>query len=213
MPHSFGGISAYDGHRSGVGRVVTDATWHHFVNINLVGDIGEPEGTVKSLGFLASASGQAHFEEIKTYYRNIATWLARPENISCMNSRLVIKLVKAGEAPLGANEGLKKAASLLPASRILEGYVAVDQLMNTIGEISKVVDNPDPPPAFPKIDAPVAVVAGPVGSDTFQMDIAAPMPFVVAVKDVIMAAQAGPPPAGPPEETGEAPAGTAPADG
>lgn len=95
VPHSFGGITAYDGHRAGVGRVVTDATWHHFVNINLVGDIGEPVGSVKSLGFLASASGQAHLEEIKTYFRNLATWMARPENISCMNSRLVLKLVKA----------------------------------------------------------------------------------------------------------------------
>ena len=31
VPHSFGGICAYDGHLAGVGRVVTDATWHHFL--------------------------------------------------------------------------------------------------------------------------------------------------------------------------------------
>jgi hypothetical protein len=35
---TFGAICAYDGHRANVGRVVTDATWHHFVNINLIGD-------------------------------------------------------------------------------------------------------------------------------------------------------------------------------
>lgn len=121
----------------------------------------------------------------------------------------VIELLKAGEAPLGANEGLKKAASLLPASRVLEGYVAVDHLMNTIGDISKVVDSPDAPPAFPKIDAPVAVVAGPAGGDTFQVDIAAPMPVVIAIKDTIMAAQGG---GAPPADGGEEPKGTA-ADG
>ena len=34
----FPGISAYDGHRAGIGRVVCDSTWHHFVNINLTGE-------------------------------------------------------------------------------------------------------------------------------------------------------------------------------
>ena len=87
--HSFGGISAYDGHRASVGRVVTDATWHHFVNINLVGDESEPVGDPKRLGFLFSAQGQAHLEEIKAYYRNIAVWISRPANIVCMNRRLI----------------------------------------------------------------------------------------------------------------------------
>ena len=88
---TFGGICAYDGHRAGIGRVVTDATWHHFVNVNLIGlfnDGGLPPGHVWRNGFLSSASGQAHFEEIKAYYRNLAVWLSRPERIRCMNSRL-----------------------------------------------------------------------------------------------------------------------------
>jgi len=93
QPHSFGGISAYDGHRAGVGRVVTDATWHHFVNVNLVGDLGMPVGDPKHFGFLASAQGQAHFEEIKAYYRNIAIWISPPSLIACMNRRLVWWLV------------------------------------------------------------------------------------------------------------------------
>ncbi len=90
---SFGGIAAYDGHRAGIGRVVTDATWHHFVNVNIVGDTRVAPGNVKSYGFLASPQGQAHFEEIKAYYRNLATWLARPERIQCMNTRLSWDLV------------------------------------------------------------------------------------------------------------------------
>ncbi len=88
LPQNFGGICAYDGHRAGRGRVVTDATWHHFVNVNLTGRQAAPPGSVKRMGFLASPAGQAHFEQIKSYYRNLAVWLARPERIACMNERL-----------------------------------------------------------------------------------------------------------------------------
>jgi hypothetical protein len=35
---TFGAIAAWDGQRVGKGRVVVDATWHHFFNINLTGD-------------------------------------------------------------------------------------------------------------------------------------------------------------------------------
>ncbi len=86
VAQSFGAISAYDGHRAGVGRVVTDATWHHFVNVNLIGELGA--SGVKSMGFLASASGQAHFDSIKAYYRNIAVWIASPERHRCFSRRL-----------------------------------------------------------------------------------------------------------------------------
>src|SRR5690606_3506368 len=33
-----GAVGAYDGRRCGVGRVVVDSTWHHFFDINLIGD-------------------------------------------------------------------------------------------------------------------------------------------------------------------------------
>jgi hypothetical protein len=82
-------ICAYDGHRAGVGRVVTDATWHHFVNINLIGQIGLPETTVKGQGFLWSAVGQAHLEAIKAYYRNIAVWIARVGDHVCFRRKLL----------------------------------------------------------------------------------------------------------------------------
>jgi hypothetical protein len=86
--HTFGAISAYDGHRAGVGRVVTDATWHHFVNVNLVGDSSAPPGDPKRLGFLASPAGQIHLENIKTYFRNIAVWISRPTSLVCMRRRI-----------------------------------------------------------------------------------------------------------------------------
>jgi hypothetical protein len=82
-PRTFGAIGAYDGHRASVGRVVVDATWHHFFNINLTGELGDP-GPIKNLGFLATPAGQAAFADIKTYFRNIAVWLARPSNQSGM---------------------------------------------------------------------------------------------------------------------------------
>ncbi|MEQ6901704.1 hypothetical protein [Nocardioides sp. YIM 152588] len=94
--HSFGGICAYDGHRAGVGRVVTDATWHHFININLVGDSGA--AFPKNVGFLASAAGQDHLDAIKTYYRNIATWISRPSLIRCMRRRWLWWLVAHSRA-------------------------------------------------------------------------------------------------------------------
>lgn len=88
----FGSICAYDGHRAGVGRVVTDATWHHFVNINLVGDVGNPT-PAKRTGFLHSAAGQDHLDEIKRYFRNIAVWLSPTPSIHCMNTRMVWDLL------------------------------------------------------------------------------------------------------------------------
>ncbi len=77
----FGVIGAYDGQRTTragkrLGRVVVDATWHHFFNINLTGDIGSSDAA-KRLGFYAPLNpGQAdHYKMIKHYYRNIVYWL------------------------------------------------------------------------------------------------------------------------------------------
>ncbi len=78
---TFGVIGAYDGHRAirdgkRLGRVVVDATWHHFFNINLTGSLAS--GTpAKRQGFYAPLlPGQAdHYKMIKHYYRNIIYWL------------------------------------------------------------------------------------------------------------------------------------------
>ena len=75
-PRSFGVVGAYDGHQAGVGRVAVDSTWHHFFDINLIGDPVAP--FPKNEGFNASADGQAALDEIRAYYRNLVTWLAPP---------------------------------------------------------------------------------------------------------------------------------------
>ena len=65
-PRSFIAICAYDGQSANVGRVVTDATWHHFVNINIKPGM--------------SALMGRDLADIKQYYANLATWLM-PKNV------------------------------------------------------------------------------------------------------------------------------------
>ncbi|MDE2048249.1 MAG: hypothetical protein KGJ44_07575 [Betaproteobacteria bacterium] len=69
----FAVVGAYDGFASGVGRVAVDSTWHHFFDINIVGDPVAPPP--KNQGFRASPAGQAALARIENYYVNIATWL------------------------------------------------------------------------------------------------------------------------------------------
>ena len=56
-------ISVYDGWRSGVGRIVVDSTWHHWMDLNL---------------FAIEAAGGADWDKIARYFVNVATWIAPP---------------------------------------------------------------------------------------------------------------------------------------
>jgi hypothetical protein len=62
-------VGAYDGDAVGVGRVIVDSTWHHWFSMNLV-------------GFQAKAP--ALYQGVQSYYRNVALWLARPEQRAWM---------------------------------------------------------------------------------------------------------------------------------
>lgn len=64
-PKTFDMISVYDGHKSDVGRVVVDSTWHHWYDMNIDG--------------LAAAGGK-NWEKIGRYFLNVARYLA-PENV------------------------------------------------------------------------------------------------------------------------------------
>lgn len=80
-PREFGLVGTYDGHRpeANIGRVVVDATWHHWFNVNLRG-LDDLPRTVKYLDILA-------------YYRNLAVWLAPKERQARMRKTgLVIGL-------------------------------------------------------------------------------------------------------------------------
>ena len=73
----FGVLAAWDGHRSGGrGRVLVDATWHHWFNINLT-------------GFVANAGDPVvgpKWQSIQAYFRNVALWLARPTLQECLRN-------------------------------------------------------------------------------------------------------------------------------
>jgi hypothetical protein len=78
-----GAIGTYDGHKAGVGRVVVHSTWHHFFDINLIGDnaanrpgFNDPRAPLWRKGFTASAEGQQILAQIDQYYRNIVRWLS-----------------------------------------------------------------------------------------------------------------------------------------
>lgn len=104
--HSFGAVSAYDGHLAGVGRVICDSTWHHFVNVNLIGvvegggfdqfgDTDHVEDASKHDGFLSSPAGQAALGKIVNYFNNIAVWIAPAGKISCFRTRFWWELIYA----------------------------------------------------------------------------------------------------------------------
>ena len=78
----FGVLAAYDGHRADVGRVVVDATWHHWFNINTMpyanaSDPAHPSYTPATV---------AKWREIQEYFRNVAVWLARPSMQRCIRN-------------------------------------------------------------------------------------------------------------------------------
>lgn len=56
-------ISVYDGHRAGVGRVATDSTWHHWMDIN-INEI--------------RAADNDDWEKVSRYFINLAIWLNPP---------------------------------------------------------------------------------------------------------------------------------------
>ena len=67
---TFGVVGAYDGHGLGIGRVVVDSSFHHFINFNLC-------GFVKSQDKVSKDKGLQAYDQIKAYFRNIGVWLAR----------------------------------------------------------------------------------------------------------------------------------------
>lgn len=75
-PELFGVIGAYDGHQAGVGRIVVDSTWHHWININLNGaGAGGLAGGVATDGLYSGAAPTPEYLQIQQYFQNIAGWL------------------------------------------------------------------------------------------------------------------------------------------
>lgn len=86
----FGVIGAYDGHKhSTLGRVLVDATWHHFFNINIQ-QFESLKDSVDNMGHVPNAAESqalSDYNYIQHYFRNIAYWLARRERQVCFRKR------------------------------------------------------------------------------------------------------------------------------
>lgn len=83
-PKSFGAICAYNGHNANVGRISVDATWHHFININLVATAAGP-------GLQANADA---YDRVNTYFENIASWLMPKKVRRCLRWPYIFTLKK-----------------------------------------------------------------------------------------------------------------------
>lgn len=76
-PRCFGAVSTYDGDGADVGRIVCDATWHHFVNINLNGADAVPDTTsLPRTGLYSGGVPTPQYQKIRAYWRNTVRWLA-----------------------------------------------------------------------------------------------------------------------------------------
>lgn len=78
----FGVVAAYDGQRVGYGRVVADSSWHHWFDVNLVGQAGtDTHGFYTPCGFPVLL-------KIDSYYLNVGMWLAPQSLQVAMRNRL-----------------------------------------------------------------------------------------------------------------------------
>ncbi len=88
-PRMFGAMSAFDGHRADPltigaarpGRIMCDATWHHFVNINLDGIGSSRQGLGSWSGMAFTPSAQ--LLKIYKYYQNMVSWLQPSNRVWC----------------------------------------------------------------------------------------------------------------------------------
>jgi hypothetical protein len=77
-------LCVYDGRVAGVGRIVTGSTFHHYLDINLVGTSSVDATTNPMVGGDAEegqglSTNALAFADIRAAYVNITNWLARPQ--------------------------------------------------------------------------------------------------------------------------------------
>ena len=88
-PKTTGALSLYDGHKVGVGRVLTSSTYHHFVDSNLT---GEPASACRTPGVGPTGSNLGLRPDVlnamRVFYVNAAKWLARSvKSVRCASTR------------------------------------------------------------------------------------------------------------------------------
>lgn len=88
-PSSFGVIGALDGHKHAtLGRVIVDATWHHFFDINISQyEILKDDVNNGHIPTVQEQAALKAYNLIQHYYRNIAYWCARRSKQKCFRLR------------------------------------------------------------------------------------------------------------------------------
>ena len=153
-------VGVYDGHRANVGRIVADATWHHWFDINLNGFYtpSAPAGTDDII------------QQIEGYFLNVAIWLAgrskqrQMRNAAWWNSLFVDPLImfdttRLRPAYLG---GIARNALGQYAPQCMVRYWILDVYPFELRlEIERFLNNPKEEPliAFPIEDITAGLVA------------------------------------------------------
>ena len=85
---TFESISVYDGHATDkAGRILCDATWHHFFNINLIGFEASRARVRAGTATTEDLRSDSDYVNIRAYFRNIAYWLSRRNDQTCMRNK------------------------------------------------------------------------------------------------------------------------------
>ena len=121
----------------------------------------------------------------------------------------ICKLAAEGKSPLSSDPGIMRIARKFAKSKTAEGYFALDHLVQLIVRFAEKTGRPVPIQAMQKV-APVGFAS--TGQDDWlRMDVFVPMELIVAVKNLIVQAMAGPPstqPTAPPVAPAPVPAPT-----
>jgi hypothetical protein len=192
IPKLFAAIVAYDGHRANKGRVSTDSTWHHFININLDGK-GEPG--FNGLQSPAGVDTEA-LKRIREHYVNLATWLMPKKVRKCL--RFPVLLEELTRFPLAEELELKplKEATVADLTQVggallqsLSRHVApwelrsfiLDTLSDSLGEAEalKLLDQTDAATALRNHDIAQAAAGG------MLTGVATQLAELPSVKDIV----------------------------
>jgi hypothetical protein len=79
VANTIGILCAYDGWPAGVGRIVTDSSFHHYMDLNLIGDpCGSSPDRMQGFGaaYMTPAPGSV-LADLQEFYINTVGWLAR----------------------------------------------------------------------------------------------------------------------------------------
>lgn len=145
-------MSAYDGHNVDVGRIVADASWHHWFDANITGIPGSPIYK----GFKATPEGEKALKKIDAFFLNCGAWLAPPARQREMRHAAWWSILWTDQiaelspdlpfSHLGAQalSALRLYASAAAASDWVVGAVPLRDLLseNKLGQISETLNIP-----------------------------------------------------------------------